>query len=79
MAKPDGGPAFPVTDKRQVPGSKYAQEYVYHPGMSKRDYFAGQALTGMYAGNTCTTDGDLGGYAEAAYAIADAMLAERDK
>lgn len=44
------------------------------PGMSLRDWFAGMAMQGMYAGNACTTDGDTGGYARAAYAIADAML-----
>jgi len=42
-----------------------------------RDIFAGLAMQGMYAGNVCTTDGDTGRYAHAAYQIADAMIEER--
>lgn len=34
----DGGPAFPV------PGTEYNERY---PGMSLRDWFAGQALNGI--------------------------------
>lgn len=82
MSEPidDGGPAFPVPD-------------VHHPsgriqfgssGMSLRDWFAGQALTGMipieYAPN-----GQINSQAKKhalvvashAYNIADAMLAAR--
>lgn len=44
-----------------------------------RDWFAGMALQGMYAGKATTTDGDTGGYAKAAYFIADAMLSEREE
>lgn len=46
--------------------------------MSLRDWFAGQALTGL-----CASQEDGGTYHEAnaqmAYALADAMLAERKK
>ena len=44
-----------------------------------RDEFAMAALQGMYASKACNTDGDVGGYAEAAFSIADAMLEERNK
>ncbi len=64
----DGGPAFPVPNDANVNDQM---------GMLLRDWFAGQAMQGMYAGHACTTDGDMGNYARAAYAIADAMLAER--
>lgn len=46
-------------------------------GMSLRDYFAGQALTGMLADNTINPS--VKEAAEHCYATADAMLAEREK
>lgn len=68
----DGGPAFPEafwpTPQSDAPD--------YRPGMSLRDWFAGQALAGLLAfegtspGNTT---------AHIAWAIADDMLAERAK
>lgn len=42
-------------------------------GMTLRDYFAGQALTGLAA----TASGKWADYARGAYAIADAMLEAR--
>jgi len=88
MAKQDGGPAFPgkqspdaatVKDLREATGlgmhecSKLLSE---HGGMSLRDWFAGQALAGLLAGR-----GEYVWNAEPvdAYAIADAMLAERSR
>lgn len=44
------------------------------PGMTLRDYFAAAALTGLAAS---PMDMPAGCYALTAYAIADAMLAER--
>ena len=68
MSKPNnGGPAFPCTDAKGFTSE----------GMSLRDYFAGQALAGMLADET--KQGSRGNYAEDAYDIADAMLAEREK
>ena len=68
MSKPnDGGPAIPCTDAKGFTSE----------GMSLRDYFAGQALAGMLADET--KQGSRGNYAEDAYDIADAMLAEREK
>lgn len=49
------------------------------PGMTLRDYFAGQAI---FAGLDWTQHHETGGYAEVAavaYEIADAMLTERSK
>jgi hypothetical protein len=63
----DGGPAFP-------------REYMHtgHSGMSLRDWFAGQALANsrtFFGENSSATPEDV---ALQAYAVADAMLAERD-
>ncbi len=65
----DGGPAFATGDKDGL------QE-----GMTLRDYFAGQALAGMsthtphdYSKGACNAS-----LADRAYAVADAMLAERE-
>jgi hypothetical protein len=56
--KDDGGPAFPA---------------LTHPGMSLRDWFAGQVLASPIDDDA---DADL---ARRCYAIADAMLAARKK
>lgn len=71
----NGGPAFPCNDH---PSLGYGET----TGMTLRDWFAGQALGGLTVGwndmpgsyAECT-----GGVASAAYGIADAMLAERNK
>ena len=65
MDKPnDGGPAFPVG---------------LLPGMSLRDYFAGQALASMDTDGYTLTGIHRLALARRAYDIADAMLAERVK
>jgi hypothetical protein len=46
-------------------------------GMSLRDYFAGQALAGIMAGNY--TSNSLKWVPGEAYALADAMLAARER
>lgn len=61
----DGGPAFPADSF----GSQH------NPGMSLRDWFAGQALVGFItADDGCGYDAA----AEWSYAHADAMLAARE-
>ncbi len=91
----DGGPAFPQhdlsgygmgpsmrgpqwTDPYNPPeGLKYTVE-----GMRIRDHFAGQALAGLVTSNVrdCIHGTQAAErYAEDAYCIADAMLAERAK
>ena len=65
----NGGPAFPINDLN-------AWE-----GMSLRDYFAGQALSGLVIGIEIANEGEskLLPVSTAAYKIADAMLAEKKK
>ena len=81
--KNDGGPAFPQRDENtythEFQGEKGACVVPYSPrGMSLRDYFAA-SVVGNY---THDRDGSLRHVqhvAMSAYAIADAMLAEREK
>ena len=71
----DGGPAFPVT-----PTDRSGQIADTFPGMTLRDYFAGQALAGML-GNATTTEHpgyDREGLSGECYHIAAAMLAARE-
>jgi hypothetical protein len=65
MALPDGGAAFPETAD-------------HSDGLSKRDYFAAAALTGLLANKYYgqNTSDDL---AARSYRLADAMLMERDR
>lgn len=62
-AKDNGGPAFPCELSTRF------------QGMTLRDYFAAKAMQGMQAGDY-KYRADL---ANDAYAMADAMLAERSK
>lgn len=86
MGAPHNPFAFPFTDERDPDGNGISEGA---PGMSLRDYFAGQALPFV---NEVYPDwqlkawfGDRGGVtreeirAKASYAYADAMLAERQK
>lgn len=59
----DGGPAFPASDHH------------YAEGMSLRDYFAGQALTGLHADSQNMSSNQQN--AAIAYEAADAMLLAR--
>ncbi len=68
----DGGPAFPVPDTYHPNG----QVQYGSSGMSLRDWFAGQALCGIMASGKGTSNVEVWG-APHAYALADAMLAER--
>lgn len=69
----DGGPAFPVPSGYETAGP------ALYPGMTLRDYFAGQALAGMCSyGAYRHVDGKAGIVADA-YEIADAMISERTK
>ena len=61
----DGGPAYPSKNG-----------HYFEPGMTLRDWFAGQALVGIWA---CpTVSGDLHDLADEAYKTADAMIAARN-
>jgi hypothetical protein len=77
-----GGSAFPWQEKNTHDGSHYYS----HSGMSLRDWFAGQASPFLYAyrsdlnsGNEIDVAGLSKATAETAYAVADALLAERKK
>ena len=69
--EPQGGPAFPVWHVR-ADGTKTH----LHPGMSLRDYFAGEALRALLEAtpNTYRIEATAD-----AYRIADAMLKARKK
>ena len=75
----DGGPAFPTpgevftTDAQGKTLPQSAWGIQGEPGMSLRDYFAGQALIAL-----ADQPGGSGWRATEAYLIADAMLAQRD-
>jgi hypothetical protein len=80
----DGGPAFPVLSEARVGDVSRSTST---PGMSLRDYFAGQALiafcscerfvVGMDIAAEKVSVGFKQAMAEHAYAMADAMLKER--
>lgn len=65
-------PAFPSTEEQWYDVVRTGE--TYHPGMTLRDYFAGQAIIGI-----CVNSGVKYFKAETAYKIADAMLEEREK
>ena len=74
----DGGPAFPQTETTYEPrwdgaSEMYANVRSYG-GMTLRDWFAGQALYGLFS---CISQAPNEVIARQAYAMADAMIAER--
>ena len=85
----DGGAAFP---HEAVKWNSDADSYVkdclnYHPGMTLRDWFAGQAMQSeniaiaimVASGKTAVPNNWNYDVAKGAYSIADAMLAERNR
>lgn len=66
----NGGPAFPRPATDQLPGQV---------GMTLRDWFAGQAVAGLVQFADAPTRLQPAEMAEAAYRIADALLAQRKK
>lgn len=72
----DGGPAFPLIVPLKFKNGVPVENNVY-PGLSLRDWFAGQALAGFLAHPEDTCDPEKS--ATWAYTIADAMLAARDE
>lgn len=77
MSDIDNPPAFPRT------GEGFGNPKYDKPGMTLRDWFAGQAAMGLMSAcdnaGTWTTMGCAGGVAQHAYQVADAMLIERTK
>lgn len=69
MSKDDGGAALPrLVSMTGAPDQE---------GMSLRDWFAGMALSGLYA--DASTDLSCADHAELCFKQADAMLKERAK
>lgn len=79
MSANDGGPAFPVQTFFNPNSGEMGNtgQYWDGNGMSLRDWFAGQALAVMLY--DVQLSGSFDRYANAAYGLADAMLAERAK
>ena len=75
MDKKDGGPAFPVAEVRDRDGNGITEGA---PGMSLRDWFAGQAMAGLLAHPVESPGTTWMIYAHDAYGIADAMLKARE-
>jgi hypothetical protein len=78
--KDTGGPAFPFTDY-----DSHGDVMDIHSGMTLRDYFAAQALTGaqiwdaVLNGKNAQFSGGVNKLADVAYAVADAMLKARQQ
>lgn len=64
----EGGPAFPS-----------ASDGVFFDGMSLRDWFAGQAVSGSVAYANFHEDDDAQTAAKYAYRVADSMLKAREE
>ena len=75
--KDDGGDAFPSPGVILRNGNQQGA----YAGMSLRDYFAAKALPGLMGRSWSPLTGDdlVNQWAVSAYAMADAMLAERAK
>lgn len=66
----DGGPAFPVTFEHSEATSE-------KPGMSLRDYFAGQALAGLLAAGYEVSDSTIAEAVTAGTALVFALEATK--
>lgn len=78
MSRPDGGPAFPAPEAQAETVSEHRNNA---RGMTLRDYFAAKAMQAALRNNQGAMPGDVPfpDIASGAYAMADAMLAERSK
>lgn len=75
MSGVDNPSVFPS----QAFGSDGLPSWEAAPGMTLRDWFAGQAVSGLLASEAGIAPYSQDWAAERAYLIADAMLAERSK
>ena len=76
----DGGPAFPIETYRDTvsqTGPGIQRVRTVNPGMTLRDYFAGQALNGLMASPKLKLDISDKHLAKIAYEYAEAMLKAR--
>lgn len=67
------GKKHAFTNEEVIRFNDRQNQYIYHEGMTLRDYFAGQALTRITTFNTAPYE-----VSEHCYAIADAMLETRE-
>lgn len=82
----EGGVAFPAVEYDQRVASDGGGPMIHrqHPGMSLRDYFAAKAVIGITLSGPHTNERFISAdewprqVAEAAYKVADAMLALRE-
>jgi hypothetical protein len=76
----DGGPAFPFVPTIEAVFTSTGTEHrpIGTPGMTLRDWFAGQAIAGVCASDIDLESADWNGCAAYAYEIADAMLKARE-
>jgi len=72
----DGGPAFP-SEQGHIPNGTWNQ--TYDPGMSLRDWFAGQALMGACANPELCDVEAYKHIPRRSYEAADAMIKEIEK
>ncbi len=71
----DGGPAFPFAKEMET-----IQGLQFSTGMSLRDWFAGQALAGLLAGQYSESGRwNLSELPKESFEIADAMIAARNQ
>lgn len=79
MSAPNNPSAFPVNPANLGDAGAYPAD----PGRTLRDWFAGQALPAVIA--SCANDTEARGmghtvyFAKTAYALADALLSERER
>ena len=74
----DGGPAFPWQEWIDS-SDPFVKNPIEHKGMSLRDWFAGQAVSGSVAYANFHESDDAQTAAEYAYRVADAMLEAREE
>lgn len=80
MSEKDGGPAFPQISTEI--GQQYEPHISSSGGISKLEWFAGQIIQGMAVGQYSTPNNPYWApedMADAAYDLAEAMLAESEK
>ena len=77
MSKKSGGPAFP-TDHGWYDGEDVWRHNLYG-GMTLRDWFAGQALSGLLACSSLVRSEVGTSITKNAYAYADGMIKELEK
>ena len=82
MPRNDGGPAFPAERMELVlilKGEPDQWHKVEYPGMTLRQYYAGQALAGNLANHQLTWPKYPVDLVEDCFKLADAMIAERNR